>query len=157
MQGLADGYFVLPYTIQSYLSDQIRVPRFSTDSPEFEEAEKGVNARIDRLMSIKGTHSVDYFHKKLGHIMWDFVGMAREAEGLKKAIGLLKELKREFWSDVRIPGEKNSLNVELRRRSVWPILSRLRADGSRCARQGRIVRWTLPRRTSDRGGRSLAS
>jgi succinate dehydrogenase / fumarate reductase flavoprotein subunit len=113
MQGLADGYFVLPYTIQSYLSDQIRVPRFSTDSPEFEEAEKGVNARIDRLMSIKGTHSVDYFHKKLGHIMWDFVGMAREAEGLKKAIGLLKELKREFWSDVRIPGEKNSLNVEL--------------------------------------------
>jgi succinate dehydrogenase / fumarate reductase flavoprotein subunit len=113
MQGLADGYFVLPYTIQSYLSDQIRVPRFSTDSPEFEEAEKGVNARMDRLMSIKGTHSVDYFHKKLGHIMWDFVGMAREAEGLKKAIGLLKELKREFWSDVRIPGEKNSLNVEL--------------------------------------------
>lgn len=113
MQGLADGYFVLPYTIQNYLSDQIRVPRFSTDSPEFEEAEKGVNARIDRLMSIKGTHSVDYFHKKLGHIMWDFVGMAREAEGLKKAIGLLKELKREFWSDVRIPGEKNSLNVEL--------------------------------------------
>src|SRR5690554_6930556 len=97
MQGLADGYFVLPYTIQSYLSDQIRVPRFSTDSPEFEEAEKGVNARMDRLMSIKGTHSVDYFHKKLGHIMWDFVGMAREAEGLKKAIGLLKELKREFW------------------------------------------------------------
>lgn len=113
MQGLADGYFVLPYTIQSYLSDQIRVPRFSTDSPEFEEAEKGVNARMDRLMSIKGTHSVDYFHKKLGHIMWDFVGMAREAEGLKKAIGSLKELKREFWSDVRIPGEKNSLNVEL--------------------------------------------
>ncbi|MEA4996045.1 MAG: fumarate reductase/succinate dehydrogenase flavoprotein subunit [Petrimonas sp.] len=113
MQGLADGYFVLPYTIQSYLSDQIRVPRFSTDSPEFEKAEKDIDARMERLMNIKGNHSVDYFHKKLGHIMWDLVGMGREADGLKKAIEELKVLKKEFWADVRIPGEKSSLNIEL--------------------------------------------
>jgi len=113
MQGLADGYFVLPYTIQSYLSDQIRVPRFSTDSPEFEKAEKDIDARMERLMSIKGNHSVDHFHKKLGHIMWDLVGMGREADGLKKAIEELKVLKKEFWADVRIPGEKSSLNIEL--------------------------------------------
>lgn len=113
MQGLADGYFVLPYTIQNYLSDQIRVPRFSTDSPEFEKAEKNIDARMERLMNIKGSHSVDYFHKKLGHIMWNLVGMSREADGLKKAIEELKILKKEFWADVRIPGEKNSLNIEL--------------------------------------------
>lgn len=113
MQGLADGYFVLPYTIQNYLSDQIRVPRFSTDSPEFEKAEKNIDARMERLMNIKGSHSVDYFHKKLGHIMWNLVGMGREADGLKKAIEELKILKKEFWADVRIPGEKNSLNIEL--------------------------------------------
>ena len=113
MQGLADGYFVLPYTIQSYLSDQIRVPRFSTDSPEFEKAEKDIDARMERLMSIKGNHSVDHFHKKLGHIMWNLVGMGREADGLKKAIEELKVLKKEFWADVRIPGEKSSLNIEL--------------------------------------------
>ena len=113
MQGLADGYFVLPYTIQSYLSDQIRVPRFSTDSPEFEKAEKDIDARMERLMNIKGNHSVDHFHKKLGHIMWDLVGMGREADGLKKAIEELKVLKKEFWADVRIPGEKSSLNIEL--------------------------------------------
>ncbi len=113
MQGLADGYFVLPYTIQSYLADQIRVPRFNTDSPEFEKAEKDIDARMERLMNIKGNHSVDYFHKKLGHIMWDLVGMGREAEGLKKAIEDLKVLKKEFWADVRIPGEKSSLNIEL--------------------------------------------
>lgn len=113
MQGLADGYFVLPYTIQSYLSDQIRVSRFSTDSPEFEKAEKDIDARMERLMNIKGSHSVDYFHKKLGHIMWDLVGMGREADGLKKAIEELKVLKKEFWADVRIPGEKSSLNIEL--------------------------------------------
>ncbi|WP_436412568.1 fumarate reductase/succinate dehydrogenase flavoprotein subunit [Petrimonas sp.] len=113
MQGLADGYFVLPYTIQSYLADQITVPRFSTDSPEFAKAEKDIDARMERLMNIKGKHSVDHFHKKLGHIMWDLVGMGREAEGLKKAIEELKVLKKEFWANVRIPGEKSSLNVEL--------------------------------------------
>ena len=106
MQGLADGYFVLPYTIQNYLADQIQVPRFSTDRPEFDEAEKGIKDRIARLMSIQGKQSVDSLHKKLGHIMWDFVGMGREREGLKA-------LKKEFWSDVRIPGKADDLNVEL--------------------------------------------
>lgn len=113
MQGLADGYFVLPYTIQNYLADQIQVPRFSTDRPEFDEAEKGIQDRIARLMSIKGKQSVDSLHKKLGHIMWDFVGMGREREGLEKAIVELKALKKEFWNDVRIPGKADDLNVEL--------------------------------------------
>ena len=113
MQGLADGYFVLPYTIQNYLADQIRVPRFSTDLPEFVEAEKEIQARINKLMNIKGKHSVDSLHKKLGHIMWDFVGMGRDAEGLKAAIQKLSDLKKEFWSDLRIPGSGNDLNVEL--------------------------------------------
>ena len=113
MQGLADGYFVLPYTIQNYLADQIQVPRFSTDLPEFDKAEQDINDRIKRLMSIQGKQSVDSLHKKLGHIMWDFVGMGREKEGLEKAIVQLKALKKEFWSDVRIPGKADDLNIEL--------------------------------------------
>ncbi|MGV8964140.1 MAG: fumarate reductase/succinate dehydrogenase flavoprotein subunit [Candidatus Saccharimonadaceae bacterium] len=113
MQGLADGYFVLPYTIQNYLADQINVPRFSTDRPEFDEAEKSLNDRIQKLMNIKGNHSVDFFHKKLGHIMWDNVGMGRNAEGLKKAIEEIKVLKKEFWSNVRIPGTNTTVNQEL--------------------------------------------
>ena len=113
MQGLADGYFVLPYTIQNYLADQIQVPRFKTDAPEFMEAEKQIQDRINRLMNIKGKRSVDSLHKELGHIMWDHVGMARNAEGLKEAIEMLKKLKKEFWSNVRIPGRGDDLNVEL--------------------------------------------
>jgi succinate dehydrogenase / fumarate reductase flavoprotein subunit len=113
MQGLADGYFVLPYTIQNYLSDQIQVPRFSTDLPEFAESEKAIKDRIKKLMSIKGKESVDSIHKKLGHIMWEFIGMARDAEGLKNAIQQLKDLKKEFWTNVHIPGEADDLNVEL--------------------------------------------
>ena len=113
MQGLADGYFVLPYTIQNYLADQINVPRFSTDRPEFEKAEKDIDARIQRLMNIKGKHSVDYFHKKLGNIMWDNVGMGREAEGLKKAVIEIDALKKEFWSDLRILGSADTTNQEL--------------------------------------------
>lgn len=113
MQGLADGYFVLPYTIQNYLADQINVPRFSTDLPEFTEAEKQVKARIDKLFNIKGTKSVDHFHRQLGKIMWEYVGMARNREGLTKAIGLIKELKKEFWNDVRVTGENSEVNPEL--------------------------------------------
>jgi succinate dehydrogenase subunit A (EC 1.3.5.1) len=113
MQGLADGYFILPYTIQNYLADQIQVPRFKTDRPEFDEAEKGINERIDRLMSIKGKHSVDHIHKELGHIMWEYVGMSRDAEGLKVAIEKLQQLKKDFLTNLRIPGDKDSLNVEL--------------------------------------------
>jgi succinate dehydrogenase / fumarate reductase flavoprotein subunit len=113
MQGLADGYFVLPYTIQNYLADQIRVPRFSTDLPEFEEAEKALEEKIAKLMSIKGARSVDSIHKELGLIMWDFVGMGRTKESLETAISKIKAVKKEFWINVRIPGEPNVLNTEL--------------------------------------------
>jgi succinate dehydrogenase / fumarate reductase flavoprotein subunit len=113
MQGLADGYFVLPYTIQNYLADQDVWPRISTDLPEFDEAEKGVNAEIDRLMGIQGKRSVDSIHKELGHIMWEHVGMGRTAEGLKEGIELIKKLKKEFDTNLFIPGKKEGLNVEL--------------------------------------------
>ncbi len=113
MQGLADGYFVLPYTIQNYLSDQISVPRMSTDLPEFAEAEKKVQEKIDRLMKIQGKRSVDSIHKELGLIMWDFVGMGRTAEGLKTAIAKIDAIKKEFWTNVYIPGEAGALNNEL--------------------------------------------
>ncbi|WP_321438901.1 fumarate reductase/succinate dehydrogenase flavoprotein subunit [uncultured Bacteroides sp.] len=113
MQGLADGYFVLPYTIQNYLSNQIQVPRFSTDLPEFVEAEKAVVDKINKIKNINGKHTVDTIHKKLGHIMWEFVGMGRTKETLETAIIRLKEVKKDFWSNVRIPGDVNDQNVEL--------------------------------------------
>ena len=113
MQGLADGYFVLPYTIQNYLADQIQVPRFSTDLPEFAAAEKEVKDKIKKIKAVNGKHSVDSIHKKLGHIMWDFVGMARTKESLQKALDGIQEVKKDFWTNVRIPGEVNELNVEL--------------------------------------------
>ena len=113
MQGLADGYFVLPYTIQNYLADQIQVPRFSTDLPEFAAAEKEVKDKIQKIKAVNGKHSVDSIHKKLGHIMWDFVGMARTKESLQKALTGIQEVKKDFWTNVRIPGEVNELNVEL--------------------------------------------
>ncbi len=113
MQGLADGYFVLPYTIQNYLADEIHTPRMSTDAPEFKKTEDEINALIDKLFAIKGSKSVDSFHKRLGHIMWDNVGMARNKEGLEKAIVEIQKLKAEFWKDVRIPGSREGVNTEL--------------------------------------------
>jgi succinate dehydrogenase / fumarate reductase flavoprotein subunit len=113
MQGLADGYFVLPYTVQNYLAGEIRVARMSTDKPEFEEAEKSVRARLDKLMAVRGTKSVDHFHKELGKIMWENVGMGRTETSLKKAIDLIRKLRAEFWKDVKIPGTTDELNVEL--------------------------------------------
>jgi len=113
MQGLADGYFVLPYTIQNYLADQIQVPRFSTDLPEFIAAEKAIYDKIEKLKSINGKHSVDSIHKKLGHVMWEFVGMARTKESLTKALKEIREVKKDFWSNVRIPGGIDELNIEL--------------------------------------------
>jgi succinate dehydrogenase / fumarate reductase flavoprotein subunit len=110
---LADGYFVLPYTIQNYLADQISVPRFSVDLPEFANAENAVNEKIAKLMSVKGQRSVDSLHKELGHIMWEYVGMGRTKESLETALVKIKALKKEFWSNVRIPGEPNNLNTEL--------------------------------------------
>ncbi|MFV0346045.1 MAG: fumarate reductase/succinate dehydrogenase flavoprotein subunit [Bacteroidales bacterium] len=117
MQGLADGYFVLPYTIGDYLADEIMTPTTDVNAPEFEEAEKQITDRLNKLYNIKGSKSVDYFHKKLGHIMWEYVGMSRNAEGLKKAIEEIKELKKEYWSDLRVPGEMNNVNPELEKAS----------------------------------------
>ena len=113
MQGLADGYFVLPYTIQNYLADQSIWPRLSTDLPEFEEAEKGVQSEIDRIMGIQGKRSVDSIHKELGHIMWEHVGMGRTKEGLEEGLKMLKKLRKEFDENVFVPGTKEGLNVEL--------------------------------------------
>ena len=113
MQGLADGYFVAPYTLQNYLADEIMVPRMPTDLPEFEETEKAVQERLEKLINIKGKHSVDHFHKKLGLIMWDHVGMGRSKEGLEEGIEMIKELRNEFWKDLKIPGKLDELNSEL--------------------------------------------
>ena len=113
MQGLADGYFVLPYTIGAYLASDIRTKAIPTDAAEFVQAEKEVQERITKLMSIKGTKSVDYFHKKLGKIMWNECGMSRSEAGLKGAIIEIRGLIKEFWSDVRIPGEADEFNPEL--------------------------------------------
>lgn len=113
MQGLADGYFVLPYTIQNYLADQITVPCFSTDSKEFADAEKAVQDKIDHLMNIKGTESVDSIHKKLGHVMWEYVGMARTKEGLETALTKIAEIRKEFETNLRVPGSKDGINIEL--------------------------------------------
>jgi succinate dehydrogenase / fumarate reductase flavoprotein subunit len=117
MQGLADGYFVLPYTIQNYLADDIRTPRMTTNEVEFTEAEKAVKDRFAKLMNIRGKRSVDSLHKELGLVMWDFVGMARNKEGLKNAIEKIAAIKKEFWTNVRIPGDQSGMNVELEKAS----------------------------------------
>jgi succinate dehydrogenase / fumarate reductase flavoprotein subunit len=113
MQGLADGYFVIPYTIGNYLADEIRTVNIPTTHPAFEETEKNVKERIEKLMSIKGTETVESVHKRLGKIMWDKCGMARNAEGLKQAIEEIRALKKEFWSNVKIPGAIDEFNPEL--------------------------------------------
>lgn len=113
MQGLADGYFVLPYTIADYLSADIRTGKIPTDTPEFDEAEKAVKAQIQHFLNNKGTKTVDSFHKRLGIIMWNKVGMARNAEGLKEAIAEIAALREEFYRDVKVPGEANEMNTEL--------------------------------------------
>ena len=113
MQGLADGYFVLPYTIGSYLSNEIRTKPIDTNHEAFVAAEKETQDRLATLINVKGTKSVDFFHKRLGKIMWDKCGMARNAEGLKTAISEIQALKAAFWKDVRVPGELNEFNPEL--------------------------------------------
>ena len=117
MQGLSDGYFILPYTMQNYLADQIGVPRFNPDAPEFMEAEKQIREKINRLMAINGKQTVDSIHRRLGLIMWNKVGMARNEKGLKEAIEEIKALRKEFWSDVKVPatsGMNNELEKALR-------------------------------------------
>ncbi|GIM49093.1 fumarate reductase/succinate dehydrogenase flavoprotein subunit [Capnocytophaga stomatis] len=113
MQGLADGYFVLPYTIGDYLAADIRTGKISTDLPEFVEAERVVKERLAFFINNKGTNSVDYYHKKLGKVMWDKVGMARNAQGLKEAIQEIREIREDFWKNVKVPGELTGMNTEL--------------------------------------------
>jgi len=113
MQGLADGYFVLPYTIGNYLSDDIRTGKIPTDTPEFEAVEKEVEAKLNKFINNNGTKPVDHFHKRLGKVMWNQVGMARNAEGLKAAIKEIKEIREEFYNDVRVPGKSDDFNEEL--------------------------------------------
>jgi succinate dehydrogenase / fumarate reductase flavoprotein subunit len=113
MQGLADGYFVLPYTIGDHLAHDIRTGPIPTDSPEFAEAEKNVRESIEKLINNNGKHSVDYFHKRLGKIMWNQVGMSRNEEGLKAAVEEISALRKQFWAEVRVPGEANEFNEEL--------------------------------------------
>ncbi|MBE6186607.1 MAG: fumarate reductase/succinate dehydrogenase flavoprotein subunit [Rikenellaceae bacterium] len=113
MQGLADGYFVLPYTIGDYLSKKIQAPKVATNTPAFDEAEKAIKEKIAKLFAIKGKQSVDDIHKRLGNIMWDNVGMARTEESLKKAIKEIQALRKEFWTDLKLVGTEDSFNVEL--------------------------------------------
>jgi len=113
MQASGDGYFILPNTINNYLADEIRVPKISTERPEFEETEKAVIERLNKFISIKGKQNASSFHKRLGKIMWDHCGMVRNEEGLKKALTLIKELKDEFWRDLNVPGGSKEVNQEL--------------------------------------------
>ena len=113
MQGLSDGYFVLPYTLQNYLADQIQTPRISIESAEFEQAEQNVRTQIKKLLNVKGTETVDSFHRRLGKIMWEYVGMAREKAGLEKAIKLISDLREEFWKNVKVSGSAIGMNSEL--------------------------------------------
>ena len=113
MQGLADGYFIIPYTIGDYLAGKIKEPKIDTSHPAFEESEKSVRERVERLFAVKGSQPVDYFHKRLGNIMWEYVGMARNEEGLKKAIEDIRILKRDFWENVYVPGKSGDFNPEI--------------------------------------------
>jgi len=113
MQASGDGYFILPYTIGNYLADEIRTPRFDTALPEFDEAEKEVKERLNKLLSINGKQTATSFHKRLGKIMWDHCGMSRNEEGLKKALEMVKDLEKEFWNDLAVPGSNEEVNMEL--------------------------------------------
>lgn len=113
MQGLADGYFILPYTISDYLADQIQVPRFSTELPEFAQVEKEVKDKLNKILAIQGKQTVETFHKRLGKLMWDYCGMSRNEEGLSKALEMIKDVKKDFWNDVKVPGTNEEFNAEL--------------------------------------------
>jgi len=117
MQGLADGYFVLPYTISDFLSSEIHTPRMATDAPEFVEAENNIREQLAKLKNIRGKQSVDSFHKHLGKILWEYCGMGRNEAGLKKALELIPALKKEFWADLFIPGDTEEFNPELEKAS----------------------------------------
>ena len=117
MQGLADCYFVIPYTIGTFLSKEIRTHQIDANSPEFLAAEKETNEKLERLIKIQGNQSVESFHRRLGKIMWEYCGMARDAEGLKKGRQMIRDLRAEFYNDVFVPGEVNEFNPELEKAS----------------------------------------
>lgn len=117
MQCAGDGYFILPYTISDYLADEIRTPKIPTNTPEFESVEKEARERIEKLLAVNGKQTATSFHKRLGKIMWDYCGMYRNEEGLKKALGLIDELEQEFWRDVKVPGKNEDFNQELEKAS----------------------------------------
>ena len=147
MQGLADGYFVLPYTIGDYLANDIRTGAIPTDHPAFDEAEKAVKDQLNHFINNKGTKSVDYFHKRLGKVMWDKVGMARNAKGLKEAITEIREIRDEFYKNVRIPGGLNEYNEELAKAGrVADFLELGRVVCQGCFGARRELLWTLQRR-----------
>lgn len=113
MQGATDGYFIIPNTISNYLSDKIRTGKVATDTKEFDEAEKEAKERLEKLLNVNGTQTASSFHKRLGKILWEYAGMARNEEGLKKALTMVKDLKNEFWKDVKVPGTSDEFNQEL--------------------------------------------
>ena len=117
MQGLADGYFVLPNTISNYLADEIHTGTIPTNLPEFDQAEQNVRNKLSKLFAVKGNQTVDTFAKRLGHIMWEKVGMARDKKGLEEAIVEIRALRKEFWQDVYVPGTEDMLNPELEKAS----------------------------------------
>jgi succinate dehydrogenase / fumarate reductase, flavoprotein subunit len=123
MQGLADGYFVLPYTIGKFLSGEIRTPRIDPNLPEFEAAEADTRGRLEQMLNVKGSQSVESFHRRLGRIMWDYCGMSRNAEGLKAARQMVRELREEFYRDVFVPGTMEEFNPELEKAHEWPTSS----------------------------------
>ena len=152
MQGLADGYFVLPYTIGDYLASDIRTGIISADTPEFEAAEKGVQDRIDHLINNNGSKPVDDFHRRLGRIMWNECGMSRSEAGLKKAIADIRALRDEFYSDVRVPGTADQFNPELDKAGrVADLLELGELMCKDALERKRIVRRSLPRRIPDAG------
>ena len=149
MQGLADGYFVLPYTISNYLADDIRTGSIATDAPEFEQAEAETKASIDRLLSNKGSKSVDHFHKRLGLIMWNKVGMSRDEAGLNTAIAEIAALREEFYKDVYVPGDANEMNIELEKAlRVADLIELGAAHGRRCFKSFGVLWRAFPRRIS---------
>ena len=157
MQGLADGYFVLPNTINDYLAGG-PFEKVDDSHPAAVEAVASVKGRIDKLLSINGTRTVDSFHQELGHIMWDYCGMERTEEGLRKAITRIRELKQEFWSDVKVLGTNEELNQALeqagRVADFFELGELMCIDALHPAR---ILRWALPGRVADRGRRGAAA
>ncbi|HPX06642.1 MAG TPA: fumarate reductase/succinate dehydrogenase flavoprotein subunit, partial [Tenuifilaceae bacterium] len=117
MQCSGDGYFIIPYTITDYLADEIRTPRIPTNTPEFEATEKDVKERLNKILAVKGKETVTSFHRRLGKIMWDYCGMARNEEGLKKALVEINALEEEFWKNVCVPGTNDEFNQELEKAS----------------------------------------